>query len=111
MSSTIEKTINLVRATEDKTFNPVALPETDTDNRSKSITSMNVLSESPRKLKGWLWGAVVTAILSSTFLFALDNTIVADIQPKIIEDLGDIDKLPWVSVSFALGGVSTNLIW
>lgn len=33
--------------------------------------------EPPRKVKGPLWILVVTAILSSVFLFALDNTIVA----------------------------------
>jgi hypothetical protein len=48
---------------------------------------------------------VVLAVLSSIFLFALDNTIVADIQPRIIADLGGIEKLPWISVAFALGAV------
>jgi hypothetical protein len=56
------------------------------------------------------WICVVVSILSSIFLFALDNTIVADIQPKVIQTLGDIEKLPWVSVSFALGGIAVTLI-
>lgn len=61
-------------------------------------------------------------MLSTTFLFALDNTIVrtffvklktraidmsnlqvADIQPAIIHDLGQIELLPWVGTGFALG--------
>ncbi|KAI9859548.1 MAG: hypothetical protein M1824_003714 [Vezdaea acicularis] len=65
----------------------------------------------PRTVTGFLWALVVVSILSSTFLFALDNTIVADIQPAIIERFGDIGKLPWLSVAFLLGAVSTNLIW
>lgn len=64
-----------------------------------------------RNMKGYTWVLVVMSILSSTFLFALDNTIVADVQPKILQRLGEVDKLPWVSVSFALGAVSVNLVW
>lgn len=65
----------------------------------------------PRKVMGIVWGLVVAAILSSTFLFALDNTIVADVQPQIIARFGQIGKLPWLSVAFLLGSVSTILIW
>lgn len=54
---------------------------------------------------------IVTAILSSVFLFALDQTIVADVQPNIIAEFGSINKLPWLSVSFLLGTASTNLLW
>lgn len=50
-------------------------------------------------------------IYSSAFLFSLDNSIVADVQPKIIEAFGSIDKLPWLSVAFALGSASTTLVW
>ncbi|QSZ37759.1 hypothetical protein DSL72_008858 [Monilinia vaccinii-corymbosi] len=64
-----------------------------------------------RELKGVLWILVIAAVLSPLFLFALDNTIVADAQPKIVETLGEIEKLPWTSVAFALGAVSINLIW
>ncbi|KAK7417640.1 Efflux pump dep3 [Neonectria punicea] len=41
-------------------------------------------------------------MLSTTFLFALDNTIVADIQPAILLDLGAIELLPWIGTGFAL---------
>jgi hypothetical protein len=44
------------------------------------------------------------------FLFALDNTIVANVQPSIIESLGHVDMLPWVSVSYPLGVVALNLL-
>jgi hypothetical protein len=67
--------------------------------------------EPPRTVKGFVWALVVIAILSSTFLFALDNTVVADVQPAIVERFGDIGKLPWLSVSFLLGTVSTILVW
>ncbi|KAI9891417.1 MAG: hypothetical protein M1814_002736 [Vezdaea aestivalis] len=57
------------------------------------------------------WSLVVLSILSSTFLFALDNTVVADVQPAIVNRFQSIDKLPWLSVAFLLGAASTNLIW
>lgn len=66
---------------------------------------------SPRDIHGWKWTLVVVSILSSIFLFSLDNTIVADIQPAIVETFGDIGKLPWLSVAFLLSAASTNLIW
>ena len=69
------------------------------------------------------WALSYTAMLSTTFLFALDNTIVsgtatiysifhladilnlqvADIQPAIIHNLTQIELLPWVGTGFALG--------
>jgi hypothetical protein len=66
---------------------------------------------SPRDVHGWKWALVVISILSSIFLFSLDNTIVADVQPAIVEDFGDVARLPWLSVGFLLGAASTNLIW
>ncbi|KAI9820110.1 MAG: hypothetical protein M1832_003817 [Thelocarpon impressellum] len=69
-------------------------------------------AEAPvRTVTGWAWFLVVLAILSSTFLFALDNTVVADVQPAIIERFDEIEKLPWLTVAFLLGAIATNLFW
>ena len=65
----------------------------------------------PRQITGIRWIIVVIAILSSTFLFALDNTVVADVQPNIVLSLGEIQKLPWLPIAFLVAAVSTNLIW
>ncbi|TGO19675.1 hypothetical protein BTUL_0003g01310 [Botrytis tulipae] len=54
---------------------------------------------------------VVACISSSTFLFAIDNTIVADIQTAIVEEFDEVGKLTWVSVAFMLGAAGTNLMW
>jgi MFS family permease len=64
-----------------------------------------------RDMKPITWFFLIISLLSSDFLFALDNTIVADVQPRIILTLGEIDKLPWVSVAFALGAIGVNLFW
>ena len=66
---------------------------------------------SPRPVKGALWVLVVVAILSSTFLFSLDNTVVADVQPTIVRQFGSVNKLSWLSVGYLLGSTTTNLLW
>ena len=73
---------------------------------------MPALNSPPaRQIKPISWFFVVFSLLAALFLFALDNTIVANVQPSIIYTLGDIEKLPWISVAFALGAISTNLVW
>lgn len=67
-------------------------------------------STKPRDMGTFAWASVVISILASMFLFALDNTIVADIQPNIIKTLGNVDELPWISVGYALGAVALNLL-
>lgn len=64
-----------------------------------------------RTLKGIKWIICVLSIFSSVFLYALDNTIVATIQPAIINDLGHIEKLPWVSVAYQVASVALDLTW
>ncbi|KAI4698012.1 Efflux pump dep3 [Alternaria hordeiaustralica] len=49
-------------------------------------------------------------MLSTTLLFALDNTIVANIQPAIIADFGHLELLSWIGTGFALGTMFI-LLW
>ena len=102
-----------------------SLPQAGTDspytNGSTSNISAETASEksinapeqqkSSRDVHGIAWVLVVLSILSSTFIFALDNTIVADVQPAIVERFGSIPKLPWLSVAFLVAAASTNLVW
>ena len=64
-----------------------------------------------RALRNAIWAVLVVSVLSSTFLYALDNTILANIRPAIIYDLGNVDKLAWISVAYALGETSMNPLW
>ena len=66
---------------------------------------------SPRDVHGIKWGLAVFSVLISTFLFALDNTIVADIQPAIVERFGEVSKLSWLPVAFLVAAIGTNLFW
>jgi MFS family permease len=65
----------------------------------------------PREIAGWKWIVVVLAIYSSQFLFALDQTIVANVQPVIVEQFDSVSKLAWLSVAFLIGAAGTNLVW
>lgn len=65
----------------------------------------------PRDITGWRWAVVILAILSTQFLFALDNTIVANVQPVIVEEFAAVSKLSWISVAFLIGAASTHQIW
>lgn len=74
----------------------------------------NVTNDSelpPRDIQGWKWVAVVLAILSSTFLFALDNTITANIQAEIVRDFQSVNKLSWISVGLVMSASATVLLW
>ncbi|KAI4693309.1 Efflux pump dep3 [Alternaria novae-zelandiae] len=65
---------------------------------------------SPRNIHGWKWATAYSAMLSTTLLFALDNTIVANIQPAIIADFGHLELLSWIGTGFALGTMFI-LLW
>ena len=83
-----------------------------TSSLEKGTTDIDEPATSPRDVHGFKWVLVVVAILSSTFLFALDNTVVADVQPAIIGTFpNSIAKLPWLSVAFLLAAVASNLVW
>jgi hypothetical protein len=114
LNSTTDNSINSESVLDQ---NHLALEEKGIQNNSKrtSISGSGDLVDekqlppaeeiSPRDVHGWKWALVVISILSSIFLFSLDNTIVADIQPAIIETFGEVNKLPWLSVGFLLGGI------
>ena len=75
-------------------------------------TAQSVEQPSPqRHIQGFSWILVVISILTSTFLFGLDNTIVADVQPAIVSQFGSVNKLAWLSVAFLFSAASTTLFW
>ncbi|KAH8820291.1 major facilitator superfamily domain-containing protein [Xylogone sp. PMI_703] len=83
----------------------------DVDKEKQEQQAEQVEEKPPRDISGWRWIVVVLAILSSTFLFALDQTIVADVQPEIVIAFNSIGKLTWLSVAFLMTAASTNLIF
>jgi len=89
----------------------VATDDGTTSPPKKAPQSADENPEPPRKVTGFLWILVVVAIMSSTLLFALDNTITADVQPAIVQQFDSISRLPWIAVSFMLGAASINFFW
>lgn len=94
---------------ENHDYIPNALNVTKSDPEKQAIETK--AEPAPREISGFKWALVAAAIYSSQFLFALDNTIVANIQPVIVEHFNSVAKLSWISVSFLIGAVGTNLIW
>ncbi|KAK2009491.1 MFS general substrate transporter [Colletotrichum eremochloae] len=66
--------------------------------------------EYKREIHGIKWALTVGAILSCIFLFALDTTVVADIQPNIIASLGEFEKYPWLAAAYAVPSTALVLI-
>ncbi|QSZ30451.1 hypothetical protein DSL72_000005 [Monilinia vaccinii-corymbosi] len=87
-----------------------AFSEKPSNQMDKNDSSRQATFESQRP-KGFLWPITVIALLSTTFLFAANTTMVADIQPIIVRDFGELNKLTWISVSYELAALSVNVIW
>ncbi|KAK5942641.1 hypothetical protein PMZ80_005206 [Knufia obscura] len=85
--------------------------ESPAPSSGSSQQSGDKIENPPRKIHGILWALTVLSIVSSTFLFSLDNTIVAVIQPAIVQRFQSFEQLPWISVGFVLGGCSMNLVY
>lgn len=79
--------------------------------KEKSNNTTPSPDQTSRNLKGWKWIIVVIAILSSTFLFALDNTVVADVQAHIVLRFDSIGDIAWLSVAFIMAAVATNSLF
>jgi MFS family permease len=45
------------------------------------------------------------SFLIGLFLFALDNTIVADVQPAIVNEFQSVDKISWLATAFFMATV------
>ncbi|KAK7927535.1 hypothetical protein PG985_004533 [Apiospora marii] len=64
-----------------------------------------------RQYKGVKWAIVMISLISSTFLYALDNTVLATVRPSMIETFGRIDMLTWLSIAYPMAEVGSNPFW
>jgi MFS family permease len=51
----------------------------------------------------------MSSILVGLFLFALDNTVVADVQPAIVLEFQSVKQITWVGTGFFLSGTAFML--
>jgi hypothetical protein len=49
------------------------------------------------------------SFLIGLFLFALDNTIVADVQPAIVDRFQSVDKISWLATGFFMAAAGTTV--
>jgi hypothetical protein len=63
-------------------------------------------ASSVRPIHGYRWVLAMVAVYVSAFLYGLDTTIAAYVQPAITGSLGGIEKLTWIGVGFPLGSVA-----
>ncbi|KAA8650146.1 uncharacterized protein ATNIH1004_002827 [Aspergillus tanneri] len=68
-------------------------------------------AEEERHIHGIKWFLLVASTLTGSFVYALDNTIVANIVPAIVNHFNAVENLPWLSVGFMIGGLSMVLIY
>ncbi|KAL2362722.1 hypothetical protein RJZ56_004366 [Blastomyces dermatitidis] len=85
--------------------------DSTTEAESPTAIESPTLDTPPRNIDGWKWYLTFISILASTFLYALDVTVVADLQAVIVEELGGIQNLAWLSVAFLLCATAVNLVW
>ena len=84
-------------------------PTADLEKDSMEESGTPEKAPPPRDVHGWKWSIVVSSILASTFLFSLDNTIVADVQPAVFQRFGEIDTLPVSHATILLALLLPNL--
>ncbi|KAG4419109.1 hypothetical protein IFR04_007705 [Cadophora malorum] len=93
-------------------FHPVGTDKANGSHDSSRATALNADLEDEadsgpvRSVVGVKWYLAYASILSTVLLFAIDGTIVADIQPAIIDTFGEVDKLSWIAVALSLGTVA-----
>jgi hypothetical protein len=81
----------------------------DLEKRDGEETVVATSEENPHPVKGFKWWLLLLAIYSTTFLYGLDNTIVADIQSAVLARFGDVEKLSWLGIGFPLGSIAVIL--
>ncbi|KAL8717068.1 MAG: hypothetical protein Q9225_005658 [Loekoesia sp. 1 TL-2023] len=72
----------------------LAIPEARLGGDQRTGDEQAGSGDSPRNVHGLAWTLVVVATISTMFLFGLDQTITADVQPAIISRFNEIEKLP-----------------
>lgn len=65
------------------------------------------LAARPRPL---IWFLVCIGLYLGALLYGLDTTIAADVQGSVYNDLGELEKLPWIGIGFPMGSVAVILL-
>ncbi|KAH6638613.1 major facilitator superfamily domain-containing protein [Truncatella angustata] len=84
------------------------LPDAGTDTAHASNPSVKPSEDhdTVRTIRGFKWFLVYSSLLSTVLFYALEATVVANIQPSIIETFGEEEKLPWIGIGVFLGSLA-----
>ncbi|OCK77225.1 MFS general substrate transporter [Lepidopterella palustris CBS 459.81] len=84
-------------------------PEKATLSTDPSETSLpnNKRVEQPTKIN---WLLTCVGLYLGALLYGLDTTVAATVQASVYEELGNLQKLPWVGIGFPLGSVAVILL-
>lgn len=86
------------------------VPETNsTDEASQQLQSASGAVAAAGSVKN-LW-IILTALMLTMLLAALDQTIVSTALPTITSDLGGLDELSWVITAYLLASTASTPIW
>ncbi|KAJ5296301.1 uncharacterized protein N7443_007194 [Penicillium atrosanguineum] len=81
----------------------------DTEKLAASNSSLDSQPEEKRHITGFKWALFLISTLTAIFVYSLDNTIVANIAPEIVNKFNAVEDLPWLSVGFMIGGMAMIL--
>ena len=79
--------------------------------QDENKNGVDIEGQSARPLKRWAWIILCLSMLMVEIQAALDATITADLQPTIIKDLGEVQKFPWINVTYQMASSGTCLLW
>ena len=89
------------------TNQPPGLAEATAD--SEGVEAGAAPASEVSAIKGIRFIMVLFAVYSTSMLYGLDTTIVADVQGTVVEAFGDIEKLSWIGSGFPLGSIAIIL--
>jgi len=84
------------------------VPERNTLMASASVaaTSNTIESQSGSRLRGFALVSVLTALMLTLFLEALDQAIVGTAMPRIVAQLHGLDRYSWVVTAYILASIT-----
>ncbi len=82
------------------------MSESDEVSSNDITAATEAISENSRRL--WL---ILSALMLTMLLAALDQTIVSTALPTITSDLGGLDELSWVVTAYLLASTASTPIW
>lgn len=78
-------------------------------NEKQAVGDSGTTEEDVRKITGYRWLLICSALYLSALMYGLDTTIAADVQGAVIQTFHEVDQLAWIGAGFPLGSVSVIL--